>query len=147
VHLELLNAETGIISWDWQRFDSVVMLSELQEMITRPQENPTSLDRLIVKLQYPIPDETSTKLFTIPVVGKALGNSEWTRGRANVIAPFRLVATKFSVDDSEPIMLDIQYKLDKMGLTDSSNHVLQRLMTKVIFMLGKIQLKLKRKQL
>jgi hypothetical protein len=135
VLVNLLNTENDV-SWDWQAFDSMVMLSELKEVIVQSQDIPKRLDRLVVELPSPVPKNTSATSFTIPAVGKHSVVLNWPGADyANVIAPFRLVATTFLTDDSKPVALDIQSELDKMGLTTSPNHVLQQYVTKAFYTL------------
>jgi hypothetical protein len=135
VLVNLLNTENDV-SWDWQAFESMVMLSELKEVIVQSQDIPKSLDRLVVELPSPVPENTSATSFTIPAVGKHSVVLNWPGADyANVIAPFRLVATTFLTDDSKPAALDIQSELDKMGLTTAPNHVLQRYVTKAFYTL------------
>ncbi len=54
-------------------------------------------------------------------------------GYAVVIAPYHLVQAKYTVDNSKTQDLDIQTKMNKMGLTNSSKHLLNQFLTDVIY--------------
>ncbi len=121
------------MSWDWHSFDTTVMLSEMKRMIARSQHVPKYPDRCILQLLCPLPDGSQTRV-SIPVVDKytvVLNGPE--ADYANVIAPYRLVRTKFSKDNHVPFALDLQGELDTMGLTHSSDHVLHQLITSVLW--------------
>ncbi len=129
----LLTIDTKM-SWDWHSFDTIVMLSEMKRMIARSQHVPKYPDRFILQLPSPLPDDGSQTRVSIPVVDKytvVLNGPE--ADYANVIAPYRLVRTKFSKDNHEPFALDLQGELDTMGLTHSSDHVLYQFITSVFW--------------
>ena len=56
---------------------------------------------------------------------------------ADVIAPYRLVQAKFSDEDTNDKVLDLQKELDLMGLTHSVDHKLQQFLTKVFYAMWK----------
>ncbi len=133
VFANLLTINTKM-SWDWHSFDTTVMLSEMKRMIARSQHVPKYPDRCILPLPSPLPDDGSQTCVSIPVVDNytvVLNGPE--ADYANVIAPYRLVRTKFSKDNLEPCALDLQGELDTMGLTHSSDHVLHQFITSVFW--------------
>ncbi len=132
VLMNLLNLEQH--TWDWHRFESIVMLSELKRMIVMMNGMPNHLDRLVLQLDAPLPEPDPTNTFSVPQVGES---TVIMNGRdaeyADVMAPFRLVQAKFSMDDSNTIKLDIQEEMNNMGLTKSSDHMMKQFLTDVIY--------------
>jgi hypothetical protein len=127
----LLNAEADI-TWDWQSLKSMVMLSELKQMIVTSQNVPPSQDRFVVSLRNPLPD--SNVSFSVPVVGNGtviLNGPMATY--ADVIAPYRLVQVKFSIDDMSTKDLFLEDELSKMGLLRSKKNLLQQYMTRILY--------------
>jgi hypothetical protein len=129
----LLNAEADI-TWDWQSLKSMVMLSELKQMIVTSQNVPPRQYRFVVSLRNPLPD--SNVSFSVPVVGNGtviLNGPMATY--ADVIAPYRLVRVKFSVDDDTNTQrMDLGGELGKMGLLRSdTDHVLQQYLTQILY--------------
>ncbi len=133
VFANLLTIETKS-SWEWQSFDNTVMLSEMKRMIARSQHVPKYPNRLVLQLPSTLPASGAQTSVSIPVVDKytvVLNGPE--ADYANVIAPYRLVRSKFSRDNREPFTLDLQGELDTMGLTHSSDHVLHQFITSVFW--------------
>jgi hypothetical protein len=127
----LLSTEAKI-SWDWQGFETTVMLGELKRMIVHAQDFSTHPDKPVLQLQSPLPADPATKSFSVPVVDRYTVVLNGPKAEyAHVIAPYRLVQAKFSKDNTKPLSLDLQNELDKMGLTHSSEHLLQQYITTV----------------
>lgn len=128
----LVNANAKI-SWNWQGFETSIMLSEMKRMIVKSKEVPTHLDSLVLQLPSPLPAGRATKSFSIPVINNCTVVLNGPLAKyADVIAPFRLVQAKFSQDNTKPMLLNLQHELNKLGLTNSPGHVLQQWITKVV---------------
>jgi hypothetical protein len=134
VLINLLNTETDI-HWDWHEFKSTVMLSELKRMIVRTQAIPRRFDRFVLRLLSSLPGTAAeTTMFFVPLVGNCtVVLNQLNAGYADVVAPYRLVKAKYSVNDSSVVDLGIQKELDAMGLTDSPKHLLNQLLTNVFY--------------
>ncbi len=131
VTANLLNTEAEI-SWTWQGFESIVMLSELKRMVTKSPTISEHLDRLVFELQSPAPSSSTS--FSFPLVDNTTVILNGARASyADVIAPYRLIQAKFSRDDAKPAALNLTEELDKMGLTDSVDHLIQQHLTKTIY--------------
>ncbi len=133
VLINLLHTEADI-SWDWHKFESIVMLNELKRMIVNTKKIPRRQDKFVLELQNPLPESAATKNFFAPLVGNCTVILNGARaGYADVIAPYRLVQAKFSIYDSTTVDLDIEDELDKMGVTTLSKHVFKQFLTDVIY--------------
>jgi hypothetical protein len=133
----LLNADAKV-SWDWQGFETTVMLSEMKRMIVHSQEFPIDTihypDKLIVQLQSPLPASRTTRNVSIPVVNKYTVVLNGPKAKyADVIAPYRLVQAKFSKDNGKALNLDLLAELNKMGLTSCKDHTLHQFVTSVFW--------------
>jgi hypothetical protein len=130
--IHLLN-DGADISWVWNHDEATVILNELNHMIAQSMDAPGSLGCLVRKWSTPIPiDDPTNEPFSIPVVDRfTIIVNEPRVSYARVIAPYRLTQTKFlaEVAGSEPCTLDMQDELDKLGLTNSSKHVVQQYIT------------------
>jgi hypothetical protein len=129
----LLNANAEV-SWDWQAFESTVALGEWKCMVVQSQDAPSSDDKTIMRMPYPVPATNAKKTMTIPKMNQFMVviNGE-KASYADVIAPFRLAQAKFAVDAAETHTLDLLDELNKMGLTNSSKHTKQQALTSVLY--------------
>lgn len=125
------------IAWDWQGFETTAMLSELKRMVVKSQHIPEHLDRLVLAWQLPVP--ATDTYFEAPMVDNCTVVLNGPGAAyADVIAPYRLVQAKFSSDDSQVQVIDIQTELDMMGLTFSSDHVMQQHLTGAFYTMWKL---------
>jgi hypothetical protein len=87
--------ENPPICWSWQGLEAFLALAEWKSMITHMEASEFTSSCGIRNLWSPIPDETEAR-FSLPLVGKTtvLVNGPATP-YAVVMAPFRLVQTKF----------------------------------------------------
>ncbi len=120
------------ISWSWEGLETSVMLSELKRLVVNWEDTPKDLDGLVLQLPSALPAGPASKMFSVPIVGRytVVLNGPLAK-YADVIAPYRLVQTKFSKDNNKALFLDLQNELNKMGLTRSKKHVMQQWITTV----------------
>jgi len=118
VMANLLNTEAELL-WDWQGFETTVMLSELKRVVANYNDIPIHPpDRPVLELLSRLPAQNNASTCLIPVVSRynVVLNAPQAP-YADVIAPYRLVQAKFSKKFSKSkVVLDLEEELDKMGL-------------------------------
>jgi hypothetical protein len=110
--------ENTVIPWNSREPEANVALGEWKLMVREKQASDFESKRSFVFVRYCIPlfDEETLSFF-LPLVGKStvLLNAPGAP-YANVIAPFRLVRTKFSFDVNQPVELNFDKEMKEMGL-------------------------------
>ncbi len=136
VVLAELLCQKARISWDWQGCESTAALGEWKRVITELKASDFTSACGITYLRAPVPAGRAKVRFTVPVVGKSsVVLNGPTAPYADVMAPFRLVQAKFSVNINDDQILDFAVEMGKMGLLNSthSDHRLQQAITSVLY--------------
>jgi hypothetical protein len=133
VVLAELLCQIARISWNWQGCESTSALGEWKTMITNMKASDFTRASGIIYLQSPIPAGRAITRFTLPLVDRATVVLNGPLAKyADVIAPFRLVQTKFSKDTNKEMDLNFTEEIGKMGLTTTPGWRLQQAATSVL---------------
>jgi hypothetical protein len=121
------------IRWNWNELETTAALGEWKRMITEMKASEFSSANGITYLRSPVPDSRAKVRFTLPLVGES---TVLLNGRAapyaDLMAPFRLVQAKFSVNTQEDLHMNFEEEMDKMGLTIDPESRLQQAITSVL---------------
>jgi hypothetical protein len=138
--------EKAVIPWNCQEPEAIVALGEWKWMIREIQLSDFEPTRSFLTVRYAIPlfeDEIS---FSLPLVGKStvVLNAPGAP-YANVIAPFRLVRTKFCFNVNQPVSIDFAEEMEEMGLTTTNagtaGDQVNQAMTSIIFAMWQRKIK------
>lgn len=112
----LLNAETQL-SWNWERFETKLMLSELKRVVANSVDIPKHPERPILELSFRLPTNSKANRCSIPVVNRySIVLNGANAPYADIIAPYRLVRAKFSENPTTTKVLYLKKELERMGL-------------------------------
>jgi hypothetical protein len=123
------------IRWDWQGCqNNAAALGEWKRMITEMDASDLTSKCGIIYMRSDVVQDASR--FTLPLVGRStvLLNGP-TALYADVMAPFRLVQVKYSVDNEQGLMFDFDEAMGNMGLTTSRAHRLKQAVTSVLYVM------------
>jgi hypothetical protein len=122
------------VSWNWQRWESTAALGEWKKLITDMDAGDFTSACGINYLSKPIPFESAKFRFSLPLAGKTAVFLNGPRASyADVIAPFRLLQAKFSVDVNTDLPFDFTAELGKMGLTNGRGKRLNQAVTSALY--------------
>ena len=130
----LLDTE-ATLSWNWEGFEALVTLGEWKHLVSNQNES-VARNASIVTMQSPIPPNGKEIIrdFLVPLIGLSTVVRNGPKAPyADVIAPSRLIQTKFTMDRESTCYLDFRKEIDKMGLTSATNYTTQQAVTSVLY--------------
>jgi hypothetical protein len=134
VLVELLCGKSNI-RWNQHGLETAAALGEWKRMITEMEVSDFSSECGVTYMRSSVPvcDATSVR-FTLPLVGisTVLVNVP-AAPYADVMAPYRLVQTRVSVNTQEDLQLDFAAELGQLGLTKDPSYRLEQAVTSVLY--------------